>query len=127
VVQPKECLKLFFPVHVKHYIGIQTKQMKNTTLTLLMLLTLICVQAQSTQKTASYITTKEANREIIAYHTDKKDTLYIADTETGKMIRMVWDDKRYSEEKPVIIMTKDIYAVVQRYQKKTAIKKPIKR
>jgi hypothetical protein len=101
--------------------------MKNTTLTLLMLLTLICVQAQSTQKTASYITTKEANREIIAYHTDKKDTLYIADTETGKMIRMVWDDKRYSEEKPVIIMTKDIYAVVQRYQKKTAIKKPIKR
>lgn len=66
--------------------------------------------------------TEDHKKEIVTYVTDKKDTLYIKDDGLGKLIKQVWDDKKFDGQRPVIIMTADIYAVVDLYKKRSTAK-----
>jgi len=102
-----------------------------TLFTILLLAFTVCAYSQNSVKTISYIgttDTEDQKRDIVTYVTEKKDTLYIKDDGLGKLIKQVWDDKKFDGQRPVIIMTADIYAVVDLYKKRstTSLKKVAK-
>lgn len=103
-------------------LAFKLKQMKKI-FTAFLILTVSTVWAQNTA--IAYLP-KEEKKEIYGFHTVKMDTLYLKNDQVGELIRQTWDDKRYAATKPVIIMTDDIYAVMERYKNKPNKKKTVK-
>lgn len=102
----------------------------------LLCLTTICCYSQNSKKAISYNGSKKNTSEKqielsledqsysgpITFVTNKKDTLYIQDNATGRLIQASWDDTRYKGSKPVIIMTKNLQVVIDNNKKFKNIK-----
>ena len=50
----------------------------------------------------------------VSFVTPAKDTIFLQDDVTGKMIKQIWErDNRYSGKKPVIVMVPNLAAVIK--------------